>query len=96
MKLPHKKRPCRNCPFKKNTLKGWLGRERMAGIVNGDGFPCHKHKAPRQQCAGHMLLLGSGNAFVALAENMGIQLELTGRESVFKSTVDCIEHHAAG
>lgn len=40
------KRPCANCPFRKDTQKGWLGKERAEEIrdslLGGMGFPCHK------------------------------------------------------
>lgn len=41
------KRPCKNCPFRKDCLPGWLGKERAQGIADavvlGDGpFPCHE------------------------------------------------------
>ena len=92
-KLPHKKRPCKNCPFKRDTIKGWLGKERITEIVNANSFTCHKHELPRLQCAGHMILLGNRNAFVSTAEFMRINLKLDGRESVFKTVEECIEHH---
>ena len=44
MNLPRVKKPCSNCPFRKDSLKGWLGEERMQEIVNADSFTCHKHK----------------------------------------------------
>jgi len=41
------KKPCKGCPFRKDCLPGWLGKERAQEIANsvilGDGgFPCHK------------------------------------------------------
>lgn len=38
--------PCKMCPFKKDTMEGWLGKERAEEIIHsiykmGDGFTCH-------------------------------------------------------
>lgn len=40
-------KPCKNCPFRTDSLKGWLGKGRAAeiafAIVQQQGtFPCHK------------------------------------------------------
>lgn len=91
-KLPHIARPCRDCPFRQDSLKGWLGAERMAEILEIDSFVCHKKTD--KQCAGHMLISGESNAFVRLAGRLGIELELSGRELVFDSQQACIEHHS--
>lgn len=91
-KLPHVKKPCRDCPFRKDVMEGWLGEERMAEIVAADSFVCHKKTD--YQCAGHMLLRGNRNAFVSLAKRMNITLPLSGQNLVFESVDACIEHHA--
>lgn len=41
------KRPCANCPWRKDSVKGWLGKERAEelarSVVFGDSpFWCHK------------------------------------------------------
>ncbi|MDL4860749.1 DUF6283 family protein [Halomonas elongata] len=91
-KLPHIKKPCRDCPFRKDTLRGWLGEARMGEIMAADSFVCHK-KTDRQ-CAGHMLVKGDDNAFVRLAGRLSIPLELSGDDLVFDSADACIQHHA--
>lgn len=91
MRLPHIKTPCRDCPFRKDTLKGWLGESRMKEILAADSFVCHKKTT--MQCAGHMLINGLDNGFVRLAERMGIELDLKGRELVFDTQSECVEHH---
>lgn len=80
-------------PFRKDSLKGWLGRERMVEILETDSFVCHK--STDLQCAGHMLINDNDNSFVRLAGRMGIPLQLTGRELVFDSLSECIEHHSS-
>lgn len=89
--LPNSKKPCRECPFRKDSNKGWLGGERMAQILNADSFVCHKNTD--LQCAGHMLIRGAGNAFVRLANRLGLDAGLTGRELVFNSNKECVAHH---
>lgn len=89
--LPNMKAPCRDCPFRKDTLRGWLGGERMTEILAADSFVCHKNTD--LQCAGHMLIKGSENAFVRLAAALRLPLNLSGMEKVFASHGDCIDHH---
>jgi hypothetical protein len=92
--LPNVKKPCKDCPFRKDAIKGWLGEERMREILGADSFVCHKTlKTTRLQCAGHMLIKGEGSAFVQLAGRLGIELQLSGREEVFEEEGQCIEHH---
>lgn len=93
VKLPNVKKPCKDCPFRKDSLKGWLGRERMTEILETESFVCHKKTD--LQCAGHMLINGDENGFVRLAGQMGIQLQLSGKELVFSNKSECIEHHAS-
>jgi hypothetical protein len=91
MKLPHINSPCRDCPFRKDIQRGWLGAERTAEILAADSFVCHKRTD--RQCAGHMLISGKDNAFVRVAAAMNIPLDLSGHDQVFASKADCIEHH---
>ena len=90
--LPHVKSPCSNCPFRKDTLKGWLGERRMTEILSEQSFVCHKKK--HLQCAGHMLIKGNENIFVRTAKQMDIELTLSGREKVFDTQEQCIKHHS--
>lgn len=89
--LPNVKKPCQNCPFRKDALQGWLGEERMKEILSQRTFVCHKKT--HLQCAGHMLIKGRENDFVDLASRLGIELELSGRELVFDTEKECIERH---
>lgn len=91
-KLPHIKKPCRDCPFRKDTLEGWLGKEHSTQILAADSFVCHKKTD--MQCAGHMLINGQDNAFARLAGRLRIELDLSGSELVFDSKEACIEHHS--
>lgn len=96
------KKPCVNCPFRKDTQYGWLGEVRITEILAQESFVCHKtvdyseevnNDTNRLQCAGHMLLKGESNAFVSLANKMGFTLNLKGRKLVFDNEQDCINHH---
>jgi len=70
----------------------------MEEILNEDSFVCHKTTnggdKDRLQCAGHMLIRGDQNAFVSYAKAIGAKLDLRGKELVFDSREDCIEHHS--
>ncbi len=90
-KLPHVTRPCRDCPFRKDSMEGWLGKERMEQILASGSFTCHKKR--HLQCAGHMLLKGGESDFVQLAERLGMKLDLSGRDLVFDTKRACVEHH---
>ena len=74
-------------------MEGWLGEERMSGILEQGSFTCHKTNKGLQ-CAGHMIIKGEQNDFVALANGMGIDLDLSGKELVFQNESDLIAHHA--
>jgi hypothetical protein len=94
-KLPACKVPCSNCPFRKDTLKGWLGK-RIDEILEQDSFVCHKtieDDSTRLQCAGHMILLKEDNQFYRLATGMGFDLELKNDHLVFNNKEDCSNHH---
>jgi len=98
MNLPNCKRPCSNCPFRKDCQPGWLGKERATEISNADSFVCHKttqtgNDSDRLQCAGHMLLLGEANQSFRMAKRLEMETGLKGREIVFGSIDDFINHH---
>jgi hypothetical protein len=85
------KEPCSNCPFRKDSLKGSLNKERAVDIVNAETFTCHKTDM-KKQCAGHMLLMDIDNIFVRLAKRMCIPLKLSGKDLVFDTSDDFIKH----
>jgi hypothetical protein len=74
-------------------MAGWLGEDRMNGILQQGSFTCHKTNK-KLQCAGHMIIKGGENTFVALANRMNIQLDLSGQELIFQNEADLIAHHA--
>lgn len=90
--LPCRKSPCKNCPFRKDVLKGWLGEDRMTEILNQNSFVCHKNT--KLQCAGHMIIKGDANDFYRLAKRFNIPLNLKNQHLIFDNEDDCIDHHA--
>ena len=91
MNLPYCKSPCGNCPFRKDTLEGWLGEKRMTEILEQDSFVCHKNN--KLQCAGHMIINGNNNAFVRFAKGFNIDLNLRNKDLIFSTKKECINHH---
>ena len=89
--LPYCKAPCAECPFRKDSLKGWLGASKMQFILEKGSFVCHKNT--KKQCAGHMIINGNDNQFVRLAQRFGMPVELSGQDLIFNNKPDCIEHH---
>lgn len=91
------KSPCAQCPFRKDCLEGWLGRDRMTEITQSESFVCHKTTkgaiSERKQCAGHMILMDYDNEFVRVADAFKVNLGLQNKELVFDSPEDCINHH---
>lgn len=102
MKLPIMQTPCNNCPFRKDSLKGWLGSERMTEILESDSFVCHKTTSKdkpdsdnkhRKQCAGFMIIQKDRSTAVRIAKVLKIDLELKGQDLIFENKQDCINHH---
>ncbi len=91
MDLPNIKKPCRECPFRKDCLKGWLGENRITEILKSDSFVCHKNV--QFKCAGFMILKNNENSFFRLAERLKIKIYLRGHELVFNTKKQCINHH---
>lgn len=79
------------CPFRTDCLKGWLGAERAKEISDADKFVCHKNN--KRQCSGSMQMNKEGNLFVRIAKFKNIPLELSGKEKLFDSKEEMIEHH---
>lgn len=92
MKIPCVKKPCKDCPFRKGALKGWLGKERAEEIAEAPLFVCHKNTS--LQCAGHMIMSGHDNEFVRIAAALKENLNLKGQALVFDDKKDFIDHHA--
>lgn len=89
-------KPCSNCPFTKTCTPRWLGEHRVMEILKSESFACHKttdSPKGRKQCAGFMLIKNGTSAFEELADILGHKLTLEGRETVFETEQDCINHH---
>lgn len=101
-KLPIIKTPCNNCPFRTDSLKGWLGENRMIEILQSDSFVCHKttkkdiqneENRHRKQCAGFMIIQKENSQAVRIAKVLKLDLELKGQKLIFDKKEDCIKHH---
>lgn len=63
--------PCNECPFRKNSLPGYLGgfstQETLQAVTGEDNFDCHLTREDgeeRMACAGRMLFASSlGKSF---------------------------------
>ena len=97
IKLPIIQTPCKDCPFRKDSLKGWLGKERMTEILESDSFVCHKTTKgtlkERKQCAGFMIIQKDRSQAVRIAKVLKIDLKLKGQDLIFENKQDCIKHH---
>lgn len=97
-KIPMVKKPCSNCPFKKDTLKGWLGADRAEEIANAHGFTCHKTgetgSGPRKQCAGFMILKQEESAFYRILNHAARQFLIEQNNVIFDNKEDFIKHHS--
>lgn len=91
MRLPYVRQPCKDCPFRKDSRRGWLGEERMIDIIKAESFVCHKNT--ELQCAGHMILNQDNNIFVKTAKAHRLSLSLKNKELIFDNKEDCINHH---
>ena len=101
--------PCPKCPFRKDLpehLKGWLGEDRMAQIiedcVDGDSyFQCHADNS--LLCAGAIILdnkqndgEGFTNSSTRIAVALGwVKLDKVEqhKDKIFDTADDCIEFH---
>lgn len=94
--LPYVKQACSNCPFRKSSVKGWLGEDRMKEIVEAESFVCHKTIGPKQkQCAGH-IAVSERNIFSRLALSIGIDIASgINKEPLFEDGEAAINHHCS-
>lgn len=90
--LPYAKGPCGQCPFRKESLKSWLGGVRASEIANSTSFVCHKNTT--LQCAGHMVVCENNNEFVKSAEAMfGEKIQIKNMAVLFDTPDQFINHH---
>lgn len=88
--------PCRECPFRRVSMDGYLGGndpQRFAFLANRDGdFPCHLTMTHKQtfQCAGRATMWA--NQCKTARDKSVPQLE-PDRARVFANIGEFIEHH---
>lgn len=90
-RLQHKK-PCKDCPWKRNSLKGWLGEaspEDWLHTARGEGVvKCHVVK--NQQCAGIAIFRGN---ICKSPRNKSCLVLPADRETVFSWDDEFLAHH---
>lgn len=71
---------------------------KMTEILDSNNFVCHEttkgRTRDRLQCSGHMILKGTENYYVRLANSLEIDLDLQGVELIFETKKECIEWHS--
>jgi hypothetical protein len=102
------KKPCAECPFRTDCLKGWLGAPRAKEITTGllveeKTFPCHKTTQDRKEiawemCAGAAVMaahLRPNHWRLRFATTLGIRDPscLVLTSPVFKTAAEMIQHH---
>lgn len=102
-------KPCKNCPFRKDSLKGWLERERAleisnAVLIENKTFQCHKTIGLKHasHCAGTLILYKHGkikyhtNSLIQIAERLGMYEPSKLDESIecFHTQEDFVNHHS--
>lgn len=87
------KRPCSDCPWRRDSLKGWLGSMTVAewlACAHGDSVvQCHTCSNPAIQCAGIAIYRRN---VVKMAWPPNLKLE-ADRVAVFTSRLEFAEHH---
>lgn len=92
--VQHKK-PCRDCPWRRKAIKGWLGGESVQGWLNHAHsetiIPCHTVKGdPQPQCVGAATYRAN---ILKLPRYPEIIRAAPDRENVFATPGEFIEHH---
>lgn len=83
------KKVCNQCPFRRDSMEGWLGEKRITEIIDetvkGNGyFVCHKtlhlDKDEQKLCAGKLILEGKVNAYGNSSTRVGMAFGLVPRK----------------
>jgi hypothetical protein len=102
------KEPCKECPFRKTSLKGWLGGELTAkqthDMVLGEAdFACHKTRSKpldkMSRCKGSQIFLLNHCKLPKFNQPLAKALKQTEREGHKENDYlgfDFIEHHEGG
>lgn len=86
------KKPCHDCPWRRESIKGWLGGAYVSEWIaeaHGEGsIPCHT--ISNQQCAGSAIY--RANVCKSVRDSRVLYLP-SDREIVFASPKEFTEHH---
>ena len=88
------RKPCTDCPFARDAVKGWLGGntvEEWIEMVHGETFiPCHVH--PDVQCAGAAIYR---NNVCKDPRDKTLLVLPRDKKRVFARPTEFLEHHVA-
>ena len=97
--MNHQKHPCGECPFKCDSIKGWLGsfsvEETLAAARSESDFFCHMTRGEEnKQCAGRLLFASKTCKSFRNQELEAARLELKQRYGTDNILgFDFKEHH---
>lgn len=87
------RRPCGDCPWRRDSLKGWVGgltADQWLRAAHGeDRIDCHTRRGP--QCAGAATYRGNVGKLPRDQELLRLAPD---REAVFSRPDEFLEHHA--
>lgn len=102
-------KPCNECPFRRESLAGWLGPwdpDDLLRVIGNSTFPCHRTVKPEdyhnedaphlESCAGMAIFLNNKVERSRNDSNRCHQELLRGSEhapSVFRTGTEFLDHH---
>jgi hypothetical protein len=97
--------PCNECPFRKNSARGWLGgitvQETYSAVMHHEeNFACHltRHKKEQQmsRCRGSLLFMKKGGKLPRYNRQLAEAIDKVGKVSMdnILSVVEFFKHHS--
>ena len=88
------KKPCKDCPWRRNAVNGWLGslsaEEWVAAAHQEARIDCHINVEPATQCAGAAIYRANILKLPRYAEILVLPKD---REKVFCTPMEFLDHH---
>lgn len=99
--MKYQKQPCNECPFRRNSAKGWLGgftvEETLCAARSEDAFDCHLTRGTEEvkSCAGRLLFAVKTCKSFRNKELESARLELKEQNKDLSNILgfDFAEHH---
>lgn len=105
----HLNKPCKECPFRRNSVPGWLGPwdpDELLLVIGRAAFPCHMTVKPGhnhdedqpglESCAGMAIFLNNKIERSRNSDNAYHQGLLRGSShagNVFRTSSEFLDHH---